>query len=120
MPRDLVTIIGRCIAKEPQARYATADALAEDLARFLDHRPIKAKPASPLSQAARWIKRRPSVSLLIAMTTSLILFLAVAGPLSAWRQRSLIYQLEQQLYEASITNSLGSMNQGDVDVASTP
>ena len=44
MPRDLGTIITKAIAREPDRRYATAAALAEDLRRFLDGRPILARP----------------------------------------------------------------------------
>ncbi len=118
IPRDLLTIIGRCCEREPDARYRTAHALADDLMRFLEHRPIKARPASPLRQAARWMKRRPGVSALIAITASLLVFLAVAGPISVWRQNSLVLQLEQRLYDSSIVNASDAIRKGDMNTAS--
>ena len=51
LPRDLETIILTCLAKDPAQRYATAQALAEDLRAVLDGRPIRARRAAPWSIA---------------------------------------------------------------------
>jgi eukaryotic-like serine/threonine-protein kinase len=58
-PRDLVTIIQKSVARDPAARYTSAGALAEDLARFLDGQIIHARRASLLERTYRWTRRNP-------------------------------------------------------------
>lgn len=64
VPRDLETICLKCLAKSPIARYETAQALAEDLARFLDHVPILARRANWVERLGRRIQRHPQVAAL--------------------------------------------------------
>ena len=59
VPSDLETVCLKCLEKEPGGRYATAGALAEDLSRFLNHEPIRARPMGPLVRLARWGRRNP-------------------------------------------------------------
>jgi serine/threonine-protein kinase len=59
VPRDLQTICLKCLEKKPSQRYATADALADDLDRFLRGEPIAARPISRLQKGIKWAKRRP-------------------------------------------------------------
>lgn len=66
VPRDLETICLKCLAKSPTDRYAAAQELAEDLERFLDHQPIRARRAGWLELAGRKIKRHPQVAALAA------------------------------------------------------
>lgn len=57
VPRDLETIVLKAMDKERSGRYATAQELADDLGRFLEDRPIRARPAGPAEQLARWARR---------------------------------------------------------------
>ncbi len=66
VPRDLETICLKCLRKSPDARYATAAEVAEDLARFLDGRTIIARPIGLTGQAWRWCRRRPGAAVLLA------------------------------------------------------
>ena len=66
-PRDLETICLKCLQKDPRQRYATADALAEDLRRFLDHEPIQARPGSVVGRFGKWVQRRPAAAALIGL-----------------------------------------------------
>ena len=77
VPRDLETICLKCLAKTPAKRYATALALAEDLRRFLDGEPIRARPLSAWGRGVNWAKRHPALTVLGAAT-----FLATVGLLT--------------------------------------
>jgi len=84
LPRDLETICLKCLEKEPRRRYATAQALADDLGRFMAGRPIVARPIGPAERALKWARRRPAVALLAAaiLLISVSSFVAVTA---LWR-----------------------------------
>jgi eukaryotic-like serine/threonine-protein kinase len=66
--RDLETICSRCLEREPVARYRSAGDLAEDLERWLEGRPIVARPVSPPVKLWRWSKRNPLLAGSLAAT----------------------------------------------------
>jgi serine/threonine protein kinase/WD40 repeat protein len=84
VPRDLATILHKAIAKEPSHRYQTAEALHEDLQRFLDDRPIRARPISPLEKGWRWCRRNPAVASLVAAVL-VVAALGLAGIVWQWQ-----------------------------------
>jgi hypothetical protein len=71
LPRDLVTIVRKAMAKDPADRYQTPGALADDLRRFLDDRPIQARRISLPEQAWRWSRRNPTMAVLLAALIAL-------------------------------------------------
>src|SRR5580765_848599 len=85
VPRDLETLCLKCLEKEPARRYPTAQALAEDLDRFLRHEPIHARPIGPTARLWRWCRRKPLVASLGAVTLILLLAVAIGSPIAAWR-----------------------------------
>ena len=64
LPRDLEVVCLKCLAKKPEDRYASADALAEDLRRWLDGLPIAARPAGAARRAWLWARRHPAYAAL--------------------------------------------------------
>jgi serine/threonine-protein kinase len=87
VPRDLETVCLKCLHKEPRRRYGSAGALAEDLGRFLDGRPILARPTSRLERGWRWCRRNPRESALAGLAL-LVLLLIAGGAWWADRQRT--------------------------------
>jgi serine/threonine protein kinase/mono/diheme cytochrome c family protein len=67
VPRDLETICLKCLEKSPGRRYATAVDLADDLRRYLQGQPIKARSASRLRRLVRWGWRRPALVIVLAL-----------------------------------------------------
>jgi serine/threonine protein kinase len=82
VPRDLETIIRKAMDREPARRYVTAGDLAEDLLRFVEDRPILARPLRLHERLWRWCRRKPLLASLtgavVAATVVTIATLAVA------------------------------------------
>jgi serine/threonine protein kinase/tetratricopeptide (TPR) repeat protein len=75
--RDLETICSRCLEREPSTRYRSAHDLAQDLERWLEGRPIIARPVLPHMQVWRWSRRNPVLA--ASFFVSLLLGLATVG-----------------------------------------
>jgi tetratricopeptide (TPR) repeat protein len=129
--RDLETICLKCLEKHPRQRYTSALALAEDLRRFLDGRPIAAQPASLWRRAGKWARRNPSMATALsclALTVALVLGGAIYynarlraalgsaddNARTALEQRNLaltalkqlVYDLQENLGETPLTRAL--------------
>src|SRR5205807_4839319 len=74
--RDLSTICLKCLEKDPQRRYSSALALAEDLEHWLKNEPIEARPTGVFTRGKKWVRRNPTSALLAA---SLIALTVAAG-----------------------------------------
>jgi len=95
--RDIETICAKCLEREPQARYPSAGDLAEDLDRWLEGRPIIARPISPAARAWRWSRRNQR----LAFTTSVCASLGIAALLlfrSQWQAHETIADMRGRFF----------------------
>ncbi|MGD9646865.1 MAG: protein kinase [Pirellulales bacterium] len=80
VPADLEAICLVCLRKDPERRYTSAEALANDLRRFLNNEPVEARPVGTIERLAKWRRRRPAMAALVAVALlGATLTLGVAG-----------------------------------------
>ncbi len=83
--RDLETICLKCLEKDPQRRYGSAERLAEDLGRWLRGEPVLARPSSRWEVARKWARRKPAIAALAAGVV-LITAAGLAGVVWQWQE----------------------------------
>lgn len=84
VPRDLETICLKCLRKEPSKRYVSAQALGEDLHRFLNGESIHARPVSVWERGWRWARRRPAIA---ALSAVIVVGVVIGFILINWQRR---------------------------------
>jgi WD40 repeat protein/serine/threonine protein kinase len=79
LARDLDAIVLKCLEKDPARRYLTAQELARDLERYLEGKPVRARPVRAWERGWKWAKRRPAAAALIGVSVLMVLALVVGG-----------------------------------------
>src|SRR4029453_6709236 len=87
IPRDLEACCLKALEKEPAARYPSLHAFAEDLRRWLEGRPLVARPIGPVEKLTRWCRKNKMIATLSGTVAALVIGAAVAGFLLAIRFR---------------------------------
>ena len=127
VPKDIETIIFKCLEKAPAKRYRSSGELAEDLRRFLDHEPILARPSPWGERAWKFLRRRPLTVSLVSLATASALVIAglagalVANNLSARREIAAANQAaevaeavqRQHRYAADIQHAAEALSRGN-------
>jgi WD40 repeat protein len=95
LPRDLETICLKCLQKDPRRRFGSAEGLADDLRRYLDGKPVLARPVGAWQRGLKWARRRPAMVTLLAFGATILLF---GFPLVSWQwyQTQLAWQAEHE------------------------
>ncbi len=117
--RDLETICLKCLEKDPGRRYSSAGALAEDLERWLGHEPILARPATRFEVVRKWVRRRPAVAVLLVMSVTLMMALAVGATAYSFHLNTLRNELENNLYVAETANAFAAWERGSITLPRT-
>ena len=99
VPRDLETICLKCMQKEPSRRYASAEAVAGELRRFLAGEPIAARPVGPVGRAVRWCRRKPLLAALSAAAVLGLVFGLAAATVGYVRTSRALTTAEQRLHQ---------------------
>ena len=108
IPEDLETIIHAAIASRPQDRYQSMARFRDDLQRWLDRKPIQARPPGLLKRASLWVERNQKLSAVISSAVLVILFiLGVAWRIQAQQTlvQSRLKDEQQELKEEAIAQS---------------
>ena len=105
IPRDLETICLKAINRDPSQRYADGKAFGEDIQRWLDGKPILARPIGPLGRTYRWCQRHPTVAALLT-TLTLTIVAGVSGIAIQWQAA----ESARRASEADLSDALESVD----------
>jgi eukaryotic-like serine/threonine-protein kinase len=95
VPKDLETVCLKCLQKDPARRYPSAEAVADDLERFLDGRAIAARPVSVAEKGWRWCKRNRLLAAFGGLAAGLLLTVAVGSAVAAAWYRGTLTTMEE-------------------------
>ena len=113
VPRDLEAICLKCLSKNPQKRYSGADAVAQELERYLDGRPTRVRPGPWWERALKWGRRQPAQAGLVAVRAVAMVSLIAGGTVGSYaRIQDSLVETHSYLYAADMNLALDEWRQG--------
>ena len=114
LSRDLEIICLKCLEKEPRRRYASAQALAEDLGRYLNREPIRARAVGAVGKTWRWCHRKPALACAIVVG-ALLFVVGFTGVTWQWRRAEDERQMQRlRAYASDMRAADLAIGQGDI------
>jgi eukaryotic-like serine/threonine-protein kinase len=110
IPRDLETIIFKAISRESSRRYQSASEFQDDLQRFLEYRPIRARRASAIERMWRWCRRNPAVAIPTLVSFVLLLCLAMVASTGYLDLKNALAETDAQRDRAEINRQQAEDN----------
>ena len=113
VPTDLANVIHKASAKNRNDRYETAQEFADDLQRFLAHKPVQARRVSQLEHLRRWTRRNPLVAVLLAILFLTLLSSAIAGVAGSLHLAKVANDTKLRLYASDVRRAQDLLEEGD-------
>jgi WD40 repeat protein len=111
IPRDLETVCAKAMAKDVSRRYQSAQDFADDLQRFLDGKPVTARPVGSLGKLWRWARRHRALAAALSAVVLLTLGVLTTVAVSRFRIEGLRQEAVRRLYAADMRLALQSIAQ---------
>jgi WD40 repeat protein len=99
--RDLETVCLKCLEKDPHRRYGSAEALADDLERWLRGEPILARRSTAWERTTKWVRRRPALAALLATSVVALVALLVSSGLFTLQLQAALERTRRQEQQAA-------------------
>jgi WD40 repeat protein/Flp pilus assembly protein TadD len=106
LPRDLETVVLKCLEKDPRKRYRSAAALAEDLRRFQAGEPITARPVRAWEHAWLWARRNPGWAAMLTTVAVLLLVIAGGASFGVIRLGESLQKSERRRFESLLAEAI--------------
>ncbi len=114
VPKDLETICLKCLEKEPARRYQTAEALADELERYLRGEVIQARAVGAGEKVWRWCRRKPALASFVAATALLLLAILIGSPIAIYRINQAHQAARQNQYASDMFRAHRAIDEGDL------
>ncbi|NLS95504.1 MAG: serine/threonine protein kinase [Planctomycetaceae bacterium] len=120
IPRDLETVLLKCLEFKPERRYKDAAALGEDLQRFLDGRPIRARHVTWAERSVRWCRRNPALASLSGVAALLLVAIVLTALAGHLRTRKAYEETTVALHKAEATSRIALEALDDIFLQLSP